>query len=177
MTGTTDLSREATGCAAIGTRDQRKKPSTERSLDGKCLLALEATNAGTVAARILDQRDADIVAERIALFDAQRGPRVGDYVVFADGVERRISYHWRNDEGWDGGLQTSDGGRWYFGPSGRCDFSGSLHPRVPADTLTQREEAREGSAWIFHHDGHWAHNGVDFVIPFRVFDCSQEAPR
>jgi hypothetical protein len=40
----------------------------------------------------LDDRDKAILAARVAAFDSTEGPRVGDYVRFADGVTRRISY-------------------------------------------------------------------------------------
>lgn len=124
----------------------------------------------------LDQRDSEIIAQRLANIDSIDGPRVGDFVRFADNVERRISYHWRDDEGWDGGCQTSEGGSFYLGEHG-CSFSGSLHPSVPTETLTLTDERRDGYVWIFHHDWHTAHNGVDVQIPFRVYESSANAPR
>jgi hypothetical protein len=184
MTTTADLSATSAhlamtgGCAAIGTDAQRAKSSTERSLNGKYLLTLEATNAGTCATRILDEQDARIVTDRLATMDRKAGPRVGDFVVFADSVVRRISHHWHDGAGWDGGMQTSDlnEGRFYLA-DGSCSYSGALHKCVPTDSLTDTGETRNGSAWIFHHDHARAHNGVDFLAPFRVFTCSEEAPR
>src|SRR5271167_3580103 len=98
----------------------------ERSIDGKHLVRLVATDRGTCAERILDDRDAAIVAERMARMDARPGPRVGDFVRFADGVERRISHYWQAEPdmpGWQAGAQTSDGGSWHLGSEG-CSFSG-----------------------------------------------------
>jgi hypothetical protein len=155
------------------------KQATERSIDGKHLVRLVATDRGTCAERILDDRDAAIVAERMARLNARPGPRVGDFVHFADGVERRVSHYWQAEpdiDGWRAGVQTSDGGSWHLGSEG-CSFSGSLYPLVPLETLTQTEETREGSAWIFHHDYACAGNGVDFRVPFRVFECSRPATR
>jgi hypothetical protein len=169
-------SRDFGGTAAIGTAEQRAKPSTERSLNAKCLLALEWTDRGTCAQRILDERDAAIVGERLALMDRVSGPRVGDWIRFADGTERRISHAYHVADGWDeNAYQTSDGGRWYLASFG-CSFSGSLYPSVGGEFI-DTGETRDGSAWFFHHDHRCAHNGVDFVAPFRVFTCTEEAPR
>jgi hypothetical protein len=150
-----------------------------------------------------DERDEALVDARMAMLDRIRGPRVGDYVRFADGTERRISYHWRSspsrkDEGctcevgdaveyhghrdhcpaepWDGGCQTSDGGSFYLG-DGYVSMSGSLYPCVPTSSLVLTEETKHGSVWIFHHDHACAHNGVHFEREFRVYTCDQEAPR
>lgn len=125
----------------------------------------------------LDQQDHDIACRRLLKFDAVNGPRVGDYVIFADGKERRISYIYGHD--WEEayqGAQTSDGGSWYF-DEGYCDFSGALYPLVKLTTLTRTNEIKMGSVWIFHHNYHTAGNGVDFEIPFRVYKCSVSAPR
>jgi hypothetical protein len=121
----------------------------------------------------LDDRDEAIVEQRTAALDQRTGPRVGDFVLFSDGIERRIS------EASGDRVQTSDlsglfSGRFYLGRFG-CSFSGGLHPAIATSTLTDTGETREGSAWIFHHDQHRAHNGVDVRIPFRVFRCSLEA--
>lgn len=124
----------------------------------------------------LDDRDQAILAERTAALDAVEEPRVGDFVVFADGVTRRISYHWHDGAGWDGGYQSSDGGSYYLG-TGYVSMSGGLYTTVPKETLTLTDEKRDGSVWFFHHDHHTAHNGVDVMIPFRVYACSLPAPR
>lgn len=116
-----------------------------------------------------DERDLAIVAERVKALDAVPGARVGDYVIFADGVTRRISYDWGNS------VQTSRGGSWYLG-HGYTSFSGGLYRGVPTDTLTDTGETRDGTCWIFRHDMMRAHNGVDVRIPFRVFRCSEVAP-
>lgn len=148
----------------------------ERSLDGKYLLRLVPTDKGTCAERFLDDRDQAIVDERMAAVDAITGPRVGDYVLFADGTERRISYSWPAGDSWPAGVQTSEvgAGRWYLGKFG-LSFSGSLHPGVSIETLTETDETRDGAAWIFHHDSRRAHNGVDFKATFRVYRCELAA--
>ena len=44
------------------------------------------------ATATLDERDTEIFVRRFLAFYDIHGPRVGDYVRFADGVERRISF-------------------------------------------------------------------------------------
>lgn len=113
-----------------------------------------------------DERDHQIVAARLAALDEREGPRVGDFVIFADGVIRRFSHDW--DEH---GLQTSDGGSWYLG-DGYISFSGGLHPTIKRDTLTLAAEHRDAAVWIFHHDMAAAHRGVHVTVPLRVFHCT-----
>ncbi len=122
----------------------------------------------------IDERDSEIVRERLARIENLRGPRVGDYVRFADGVERRVSYVWE----WEPeSVQTSDGGSFYLG-NGYVSFSGSLHAGVHPSTLRLTTEVRDGSCWIFHHDYHTAGNGLDLnLLCWRVYECSEEATR
>jgi len=138
----------------------------------------EASIAGDHMSANLDGRDRSIIEERVAALNQRRGPRVGDFVIFADGAERRISEIW----GVPGDLriQTSDltglfSGRFYLSPSG-CSFSGGLHPAIRSDTLTDTGGTRNGSVWIFHHNQRRAHNGVEAEIPFRVFRCCDALP-
>lgn len=123
-----------------------------------------------------DERDAEIRATRLAAFEKIPGPRVGDFIEFADGVTRRISYMT-----WEGGPQTSGGGSWYLGEGwtkeeAHVSFSGSLFRSVPPDTLTLTDELRDGLVWFFHHGFAQADNAVHTEIPFRVFRCSLSAP-
>jgi hypothetical protein len=87
----------------------------------------------------LDDRDKAILAARVAAFDPTEGPRVGDYVCFADGVTRRISYVWPDD------IQTSDDGSFYLG-KGYMSFSGVLYTHMPTETLTLTKGTRDASA-------------------------------
>lgn len=116
-----------------------------------------------------DARDRRIIGERMGALLERKGPRVGDFVDFADGTQRRISYLWPD------GAQTSDGGSYYLG-RGYVSMSGALHPCVPLESLEPTGELRAGWVWIFHHDHHTAHNGVDARVSFRVFRCAQEPP-
>lgn len=125
----------------------------------------------------LDQIDRTILNDRLNKLAKIPGPRVGDYVRFADGVERRIAHDWAM---FDGGLQTADdrfGPMTFYLDSGFCSYSGGLRNQVPRETLTLTEETKLGSVWFFHHDIRHAHNGVDVEIPFRVYTCTEDAPQ
>jgi len=124
----------------------------------------------------LDERDAALFAGRIAAYDAIPGPRVGDFVIFADDVTRRISHIWRDERDAVFNIQTSDGGTYCLG-DGSVSMSGSLRPGVKPDTLTPTEERRNGSIWFFRHDQWKADNGIDTTMSFRVFRCSEPATR
>lgn len=132
--------------------------------DGSLYPRTEADQPADLA--VLDDRNLAILRRNLEALDKHEGPRVGDFVEFADNVVRRFSHDWEEN-----GLQTSDGGSWHLG-NGYLSFSGSLHPTVARETLIQTDETRSGSAWFFHHDFSGASRGVDVVIPLRVFRCS-----
>ena len=123
--------------------------------------------------RPLDARDQEILTRRDGLYHHdKRGPKVGDYVDFANGVTRRVSHVWDLDCGL--AVQTSSGGSWYLG-DGYCAFSGGLYRAVAGATLTYTGQNRDGAVWFFHHDYHTAHNGVYAMMPFAVYQCSLDA--
>jgi hypothetical protein len=114
----------------------------------------------------LDDRDLESFADRAAKLAVTLDPQVGDFIEFADGIMRRISYIWHLDDG--NRAQTSDGGSFYLG-DGYVSFSGSLYPGVPVSSLNAANLMGPGRVWIFHHDHHTAHNRVEFFVPFRVW--------
>lgn len=109
-------------------------------------------------------RDEEILAARRAALDEVTGPRIGDYVVFTDGVTRRFAHDW----GTDNGIQTCDGGSFYLG-DGYVSMSGSLYGKIPHSSLTLTEQVHDGSVWFFHEDWAKAHNAVHVKIPFRIY--------
>lgn len=123
----------------------------------------------------MDVRDQIILEERIARLDAVPGPRVGDWVRFADGIERRISYIWRDEHDTMLSVQTSAGGSYHLG-DGYVSMSGSLFVGVDPATLTATTETRVGSVWFFHHNLWRAYNAIDTEMTFRMFTCSLTAP-
>jgi len=117
------------------------------------------------AATELDERDLEIFSQRFHRLQDKHGPRVGDFVRFADGHEERISHIWPD------GVQTSEGGSFYLG-DGYCSFSGGLNTAIPTDELEYRAEHKRGSVWFFHHDHFTAHNGVTTDLDFRVYEVN-----
>jgi hypothetical protein len=109
----------------------------------------------------LDDCEKAIIALRVAAFDPTGGPCVGEYVRFADGVMRRISYVWPER------VQISDSGSFYL-DEGYMSFSGSLYPFVPTKTLTLAEETREASVWFFYHDYWTPPKDIYATVPVRV---------
>src|SRR5438309_10692209 len=101
-----------------------------------------------------DERDEAILCERTEALNKRDGPRIGDFVIFADGIERRISYIWgfENQDGfWSArpdSVQTSDGGSYYLG-EGYVSMSGSLYTSVPIGTLADTGERKAGQVWFF----------------------------
>lgn len=133
-----------------------------------------------------DARDGEIVTRRAAALDRIPGPRVGDYIDYADGITRRIAHMWPADWHDDNiaRAQVTDGGSFYLGGTGEriaagtlaegegyVSYSGSLYPGIRVNTL-QLAGSRNGRVWIFHHDWPQAHNGVDAEIAFRVYACT-----
>ena len=71
-----------------------------------------------------DERDRAILEARSNAFHQHTTPQVGDFVIFADGTERRISHNWGDE------VQTSDDGSFYLG-DGYMSFAGSLYTSIP----------------------------------------------
>ena len=139
--------------------------------------AMLGEDTGLEVVTVLDVIDLAILNRRIGAYTVSAGPTEGDFVDFADGVTRRISFitplDWLPE---CDSVQTSKGGSFYLG-NGYASFSGSLCPGVKRGTLTDKGEWRNGACWFFHHDHHRAHNGVEVSAPFRVYRCSESAPR
>jgi len=115
----------------------------------------------------LDDRDEDILFERVTRRARIKGPRVGDFCILKSGEVRRFTHDW------DDGLQITvkdQAGSFYFDASGLLDYSGSLDPIIKKANLKERVELREGAVWFFHHNEHRAHNGVRALIPCRVYE-------
>ena len=122
----------------------------------------------------LDEKDQEILRNRVELLNQQSGPRVGDYVRFAGEVLRRVSHVWDFGQGPES-IQTSHTGSFYLG-EGFVSFSGGLCRGVAAEALRLTEEKSPGSVWFFHHNWAQAHNGVQATVDFRVFECDLSAP-
>jgi hypothetical protein len=115
----------------------------------------------------LDPRDAQLLADRITTRNTLDGARVGDFVRMPDDTLRRFTYDWGDS------LQVTlpnAGGSFYFSRSGHMDFSGGLDHSILRDRLHDTGETMPACAWFFHHDHASAHNGVNVMVPCRVFE-------
>ncbi len=110
-----------------------------------------------------------ILAARVAALNECVGPRVGDFVKvpadpwWGEGGYHRFSYDWGD------GLQHSCGGSFYLGSSG-CGMSGTLYSSIPLEKLRLTDEVKLGAVWFFNRGISGAGRGVDFMIPFRVYE-------
>lgn len=109
-----------------------------------------------------------LLEERTCLRLESTVPQVGDYVIFPDGREERISHDWGEP-----GVQTSVSGSFYLG-DGYASFSGALNPLIPTERLVDTGETKPGSFWFFSGDYARADNGVDVEAPCRVYRYAGE---
>jgi len=116
-----------------------------------------------------DEKDDQLLAQRVEHWERFKGPRVGDYIEFADGVTHRFSH----DHGKEWGIQTSPiGGSFYMTVGGYMSYSGGLEPCLKHNLIYEIGEQRMGGVWFFHHDHARASNAVKANIPCRVFKTS-----
>lgn len=128
---------------------------------------------------MFDDEDAALLAERIEARDKLEGPRLGDFVRFAEGVEvPRLS---RDDDSrvgrfvhdWGDDIQWYRDGSFYLCKGGGCSYSGTLNPAIPKSSLTLTDDKEYGSFWFFHHDMAGASRGVYVKAPCRVYEVKQ----
>ena len=115
----------------------------------------------------LDSKDRIILVQRWAKREEHQGPRVGDFVEMPDGTLRRFTYDWGED------IQTTclnfGEGSHYLCDNGVASYSGALDRAIPKAEIIPLEGEHPGRFWIFHHDIPAAHNGVDVVLPCRIY--------
>jgi len=95
-------------------------------------------------------------------------PMVGEWLLRLDDTYTRFTHVW------DNGAQTGLGS-FHFHESGRCSYSGGLDPIIPFEKMKLIESGKkilrykDGSVWHFDRNVREAHNGVYYVVPFRIF--------
>lgn len=112
-----------------------------------------------------DERDQAILDERVTAWNKRTGPRVGDWIRFADGMVCQVSHLW------PGSAQYTYGGSFYLG-DGYQSYSGGLESGIPLESLTLTDETKPGTVWFFHHDFHTGHNGVNATVECRVYEST-----
>jgi hypothetical protein len=134
-----------------------------------------------VNARVAN-KNAEILAERIAAYDKIEGPRVGDYLDFAEPqrsrYEGRTASSFRIAHDWGDRVQPAccggDTGSFYFSV-GSMSYSGGLTPPIPTSRLEATGLHRSGCLWFFSENITGAGRGVHFSAQFRVFRVLPEA--
>jgi hypothetical protein len=124
-----------------------------------------------------DERDAELLKLRIEAREKIDGPRIGDFVIFDNGVIGRFSHDWGDKIQWS---SCPNGDHWGFHlfSDGHASFSGSLNPSIMKDQLEcgRSEDDRNGKFWFFHHDFAGAGRGVYCDVPCRVYGFRGEIP-
>jgi hypothetical protein len=118
-----------------------------------------------VNARVAN-KNAEILAERIAVYDKIDGPRVGDYMEFPDGKAFRIAHDWGDQV--QPATCEGDTGSFYFSV-GSMSYSGGLTPPIHTSRLGATGRYRSGCFWFFSENITGAGRGVHFGAQFRVF--------
>ncbi len=112
------------------------------------------------------ERNQKILEERVAHYNEKEGVRVGDWIREKDGKMTRATYIW-----WDGQVQNGghEYGAFYLG-DGYISYSGSLDEGYKKEQLRETDEMKDGLIWFFKNDIWMAHNGIEYKVPFRVFE-------
>jgi len=120
----------------------------------------------TLVKKTTEEINAEILRERMEIYNKKESARVGDFLKLPNGDYHRFSYNWGDQ------LQTSSGGSYYLSV-GSISMGGSLDSGVKRDDLIQLDEMREGEVWFFSRNEARAHNGVYFKTHFRVFEVKK----
>jgi hypothetical protein len=109
--------------------------------------------------------NAAILAERMKVYDAIAGARVGDWLDTPNG-QFRIAYHLKDSV--QPTMYTAEENQGFYLGSA-ISYSGSLGNSIPLDQLQPTEETRSALVWIFSENEVRAHNAVYLQANFRVF--------
>jgi hypothetical protein len=120
------------------------------------------------SATALDSRDQAMIAARLAARQQRPGPKIGDFVYFADGAIHRIADLSTRT------VHTTAQREFYLGAWG-CEFLGEPTHEIPSDSLARPLESAWGSVWIFHHDHPRPGNSVVFDARFEVYSTAAPA--
>lgn len=110
-----------------------------------------------------------ILKNRMTKYNKVTGPRVGDWIREHSGRMTRATHDWGN-----GSIMQHGGGehgRFYLG-DGYLSYSGSLDTGIKKADLMRTDEVKPGSIWFFKRDYHTAHNGIDYMVDFRVYEVA-----
>lgn len=120
--------------------------------------------------RTTDPKNLANLAEFMAEYDKRDVPREGDWVRHPCGRMSRITADWESHVQVGG----TGCGRYHLNKYG-VSYSGACDPGVLVAGLRKMEEVKDGSVWIWNRGYVGAGEGVDFVVPFRVYETDEPA--
>ena len=112
-----------------------------------------------------------ILEDRMKEYNAIPGARVGDWIREQNGRMTRVTHDW-NDEGQtDETIQHGGGeyGQFYLG-KGYISYSGGLDAGIKKNQLRDTGETKQGKIWFFIDDWYTTHNGIEYMVDFRVYE-------
>lgn len=124
----------------------------------------------TLGSMTFDAHDARLREKGIGIWNNVIGPRVGDYVDFADGRQTRISVI----SGKQLQINAPEFGSsfhflWWY-----CSYSGGHGASLKLVDLIDTQTLRDGQVWFFHHDQSGPHRGVNCKIPCRIYNIKND---
>ena len=116
-----------------------------------------------------DDFDHGILSERQKARFSLRGFQVGDFIKRKDGLLARITHVWDDSLQTNTFSESGEGGSFHLLSNGKLSYSGALERGFPIKNLRESSERKSGACWIFHHDRHEAHNGVNCEVICKVY--------
>jgi hypothetical protein len=119
----------------------------------------------------IDDYDVELISARASkALSFTEGPLVGDYIRFSDGTLKRVAHVW------DDSIQPTGGfGESFYLTDCGGSFSGGLDPGIDLSKFVLTDERMMGKFWIFHNNYWTGHNGVEFLIPCKVWEVKDVA--
>ena len=114
-----------------------------------------------------DKTNEDLLTERMELYNNIPGARVGDWIREPTGRMTRATYDWGDDSIMQHGGDMH--GQFYLG-AGYISYSGGLDTGIKKASLKLTNEIKPGKVWFFKRDYAAAHNGIDYMVNFRVYE-------
>lgn len=118
----------------------------------------------------LDLPTLEHLTKCITAREAIEGPRVGDYLLYADYSMARLAHHWGDS------VQPSSngtGGSYHLTATGVVSYSGGLEPSIAIGRLTKHYMGdygiMAGPMWVCFRGILEAHCSVTVPVPCRVY--------
>lgn len=119
----------------------------------------------------VQDRNLNILSDRMTEYNKIPGARVGDWIRETSGRMTRATHDW-NDAGEDTEIIQHGGsefGQFYLG-DGYISYSGGLDTGIKKNQIRDTGEVKKGKVWFFRNDYATAGNGIDYMVDFRVFE-------